>query len=369
AFSDPFTVVLTESFARRLFGDHDPMGKTIVLDNLYRSNNEFKVTGILRDVPLAHVKIDALISRESLKLSHAHRLATANKTIDRTFWYGTYLLLEKNTDSELVLKKISNVLADINDGNTFAIEFKHFYLKPLVDLYLKGSATQMIYGEHGNNNLLWSFMAIGLFVLLLAIINYINLTTARSTLRSKEVIIKKVMGSSRALLRQQFIAESILVAFISFLIALTTIQLIIPKFNQLAQVNISLSEFSSPIYWTLLLVGMLTIGMISGIYPAIMLTTFRSVASTQAKSMSGTRGVWFRRLLLTFQFSISIILIIGIITNLQQLHFVKNADPGFNKDQVILVNTPSNFDGSSNSRETFKDRLVQYPNILKVAYG
>jgi putative ABC transport system permease protein len=267
------------------------------------------------------------------------------------------------------MKKISNVLADINDGNTFAIEFKHFYLRPLIDLYLKGSATQMIYGEQGNNDLLWSFMAIGLFVLLLAIINYINLTTARSTLRSKEVIIKKVMGSSRTLLRQQFIAESILVAFISFLIALTTIQLIIPKFNQLAQLNISLSEFSSPIYWTMLLVGILTTGMISGIYPAMMLTTFRSVANIQAKSMSGTRGVWFRRLLLTFQFSISIILIIGIITNLQQLHFVKNADPGFNKDQVILVRTPTHFEESLISRETFKERLVQYPNILGVANG
>lgn len=369
AFSDPFTVVLTESFARKLFGSQDPMGKTIVWGNLYRSNNEFKVTGILRDLPSAHVKIDALISREILKIKDPQRLVAANQQIDRGFWYGTYLLLEKNTDSELVMKKISNVLADINDGNTFPIEFKHFYLRPLTDLYLKGSATQMIYGEQGNNDLLWSFMAIGLFVLLLAIINYINLTTARSTLRSKEVILKKVMGSSKALLRQQFIAESILVAFISFLIALTTIQLVLPKFNQLAQVNISLSDFSSPIYWTLLLAGMLTTGMISGIYPAMMLTTFRSLASTQAKSVSGTHGVWFRRSLLTFQFSISIILIIGIITNLQQLHFVKNADPGFNKDQVILVRTPSHFEEEKISRETFKDRLYQYPNILSVAFG
>ena len=204
----------------------------------------------------------------------------------------------------------------------------------------------MQFGKQGNGDLLWSFLAIAIFVLLLAIINYVNLTTARSILRAKEVIIKKVMGSSRSLLRQQFIAESIIIALISFLLAITSIQLLLPKFNQLVAVNINILEFNTPAHWIILLGAILLLGFISGIYPAMILTSFRSVANVKGTSTSGIRGVLFRRLLLTFQFSISILLIVGIITNLQQLQFVKNSDPGFNKEQVILIPTPNGFNGA-----------------------
>jgi len=366
ALDEPFEVVITESFARRLFGDKDPMGKTIVLDNQFRINNEYKVSGVLEDIPQSHVKIDALISYESAKFSHPQRLAIANKIIDKHWWNGTYILLTKNAKSDVVEQKINNILQDINHEIVIPIEFKRFTLKPLEDLYLRGTATNLTYGEQGNNNLLWSFMATGIFVLLLAIINYINLTTARSTLRTKEIIIKKVVGSRNLLLGKQFIGESILLVFISFLIALTTMQLTAPKFNQLAQVHIQLSYFNTPFYWTLLVIGIFVLGAISGIYPAMILTRSRSVAGM--KSKGGVQGVRLRRILLTVQFALSIVLIIGIITNLRQIHFVKNTDPGFNKDRVVLVHTPGggSFDNKHTYRMTFKDRLLQNRNIIRV---
>jgi putative ABC transport system permease protein len=371
ALDDPFEIVLSESFARRMFGDQDPMGKTIVIDNQFRTNNEFKVTGILKDIHQSHVEIDAIVSRESAKISHPHRLVIANQYTDIEWWTGSYLLLTNGANSQLVEQKINQVLQDINDESMLPFEFRQFHLRPLEDLYLKGRTSSMIYGEHGNNNLIWSFMAVGVFVLLLAMINYINLTTARSTLRLKEIIIKKVVGSSKLLLGTQFIIESIILVFLSFLIALTTMQLTVPKFNQLAQVHIDLSQFNTPFFWTSLIVATLALGLLSGTYPAFALSRLHSTANMPSKSKDGIQGARLRRILLTFQFSISIVLIIGIITNLRQLHFVKNADPGFNKEQVILVHTPGGggdeFRYLDSYRETFKEGLLQNPEILNVS--
>jgi putative ABC transport system permease protein len=307
----------------------------------------------MRDVLKSHIPIDLLVSNSDFNRSD---------TISQR-WRGSYLLLSKKADVEAVVKKINNLLSEININinEKYRHEYQEFYLRPLKDLYLSGTATKVLYGKQGNGKLLWSFMAIAIFVLLLAIINYINLTTARSILRSKEVILKKVMGSGKGLLRFQFIAESILISFISFLLALTAIQLLIPEFNQLAMVQIRISEYNTPIYWILLIAAILLTGIISGFYPAIMLTSFRSVSNVQGQSMSGSRGVLFRRLLLTTQFSISIILIIGILTNLRQLQFARNANPGFDKDQVLLIETPGQF------KEIFRERLRQQPGIVKVA--
>lgn len=354
ALNEPHSVVLTESTAKKLFGKKDPIGEIVAFDHLFRTNNQYKVTGVIRDLDKSHLPIDVLLSYPD-----SSRL--------RGLLQPTYLLLAEHSDPELVEEKINDVLSEITHSETTSHEFREFHLRPLRDLYLNGSATKELYGKQGNGKLLWSFMAIAVFVLLLAIINYINLTTARSTLRSKEVILKKVMGSGKGLLRFQFITESILISFIAFLLALTTVQLLIPKFNQLAMVHINISDYNTPIYWILVIAAILLTGILAGFYPALLLTSFRSVAKIPVGSMSGTQGVIFRRLLLTFQFSISVLLIIGILTNLRQLQFARNANPGFDKEQVVFFAVPGQFEKSSIFRNTLKERLLQYPDIAKVA--
>jgi putative ABC transport system permease protein len=210
------------------------------------------------------------------------------------------------------------------------------------------------------------FVAVALLILALAVINYVNLTTARSTLRSKEVILKKVMGSGKNLLRFQFISESTLITFISFILAFTIIQLILPKFNQLSGVGVSLGEYFTPAYWSMLIMTILLIGFISGFYPAMMLTSFSSVSNVRGQSLSGTGGTRLRHILLTFQLSISMVLIIGLITNLRQLNFVKNVNLGFDKEHVILINHPHKFEDEVSYRKTFKDQLLLNHHITKV---
>ncbi len=369
ALSDPFTVVVSESFARKLFGDEDPMGKTIIYDNIYRKNPKYTVTGVLKDLPPSHVAIDALISQATSEIVHPHRIDKANTVwVDRNWWYGTYLLLSKDANPAVVGEKINQVLAEINHEDVLPRKFAWFHLVPMKDLYLNATATRLTYGQQGDKDMLWSFAIIGLFILVLAMINYINLTTARGTLRTKEVFVKKVMGSGNRRLQLQFVTESVFVAMLALLIALPIIQIILPHFNQLVSRDIQLSSYNQPTYWVLLIIGILVTGILSGIYPALMLTKFRSILNLRSKSGQGMQGVRFRRALLTFQFSISIVLIIGIITNLRQLQFVKNADLGLDKDHVLMVRVPlAGVENYLAYQSTFKELLLQHPGIEKVS--
>ena len=361
ALNEPYTVVLTERIARNLFGDNNPIGKTVEF-----SNNQFKITGIIRDIKNSHINIEALFSRNSIEKMYPNRDLNEGAS-NSWLWSGTYLLLTKNADTKLIEKKINDLLAEINDGTLISLIFKDFHIRPLKDIYFNGSTTNLQYGKHGNLKLTQSFMVISIFILVLACINYVNLSTARSTLRTKEVAIKKVAGSSRSLLRYQFIIESVLISIISFLLACTLVQGLLPQFNKLAMVDISTGDFNNPMVWILSILGVVFIGVISGLYPALHLTAIRYTSLIKGESVKGSKGVILRRTLLTFQFSISVLLIIGIITNLRQLHYSRKMDLGFNKDYILTINTASK--GSIIHRETMKERLLQNPDIQIVSFS
>jgi putative ABC transport system permease protein len=362
ALDNPFTVVLTESNAQKLFGDKNPMGETVEFDK-----NQYEVTGIIKDIKNAHIEIDALFSLATIEKRFPTR--DLNDVVANSWlWSATYLLMAENVDQGHVEEKINNVLAEINDGNLINIIFKGFHIRPLKDVYFKGTTTSLQYGKQGNLKLVQTFIAVAVFILVLACVNYVNLTTARATLRTKEVAMKKVAGSTKALLRYQFIIESILITMISFGLAFTIVQGLMPQYNQLALVNISLAEINTPVVWGLSILGVLSIGLISGLYPAFYLTTIKSVALIKGETMKGSRRSFFRNALLTFQFSISILLIIGIITNLRQLHYARAMDLGFNKEQIIRIATPTDFPEAGTLRKTIKGRLLQNPDIRKVAF-
>jgi putative ABC transport system permease protein len=211
-------------------------------------------------------------------------------------------------------------------------------------------------------------LSIAVFILILACINYVNLTTARASLRSREVGIRKVAGSSNVSLIAQFLVESIIISLASFLFALTLVQVLLPTFNQIALTEINLAAFFQPEIILISVAGIVVLGFITGIYPAVYLTTFRAVASIEGEQLTGTTSVLFRRILFTFQFSISILLIVGVFTILSQLKYMKTADLGFDRELVLVMEA---YGGNRDfqGRKVLKEALLRNPAIKKVAHG
>jgi putative ABC transport system permease protein len=353
----PFSIVLTRTASRMIFGETDPLGQTLEIDK-----NQYIVTGIINDIKKSHLDFDALISRETVEVIYPGM--NVNYGRYQHLWTVTYLLLNENQDKKIIEDKINSLLKRLFDEDVYHFEFDHFFVRPLKDIYLKG-VIKYDWAEHGSLKLLNTFLAIGIFILALACINYINLTTARASLRAKEVAMKKVLGSSKAILRNQFIIESVLITIPSFLLSLLLVQLFLNKFNQLAMIDINLSDYNQPLIWFYCLAGIILIGTLSGIYPAYYLTSIKSITLMRGGTVGNSRKEVFRKLLTIFQYIISVIMIISVLTNRRQLHYLRNTDLGFNKEQIINLM----IDGSQASKETFKERLLRYPDIIKVAYS
>ncbi|MEX2233935.1 MAG: ABC transporter permease [Cyclobacteriaceae bacterium] len=359
ALKEPFTVVLTESTARKLFGNSDPMTKGVVLDN-----HQFTVTGIIKDVKYSHIEIDALFSQESILKVYPLKDAGWSPGL----WSATYLLMTGDVDRVLMEKKINAVLTDINDGILFDIEFKYFQLRALSDIYFRGTVQNLQYGLHGNLKLIKVLRAIGVFMLVLACINYVNLTTARSVIRAREIAIKRVAGSSLRLLRYQLILESVIVSVIGLVVALTLVQVFLPAFNLMAKLDLNTINLNRAPVWAGIVSSAVLLGVLAGIYPAFYLTAAKPVALFKGGAKDSGRSL-LRTVLMTFQFTISVVMIIGIITNLRQMHFVRNADLGFTKEQVITINTPADFRSEFSLRETFRKKLQRHAGIVNIAYS
>ena len=360
ALKEPFTVVLTESSARKLFADSNPLTRSVEF-----VGHQFRVTGVITDVKSSHIEIDALFSQESIPKVYP----LAHHGWNKGLWSATYLLMTDGIDKALTEKKINDVLMEINDGILFDIDFEYFQIRPLADIYFHGSLQNLQYGLQGNLKLIQVLSAVGVFVLVLACINYINLTTARSIVRAKEVAIKRVSGSSLSLLRYQFILESVIVSLIALVVAMTIVQIFLPTFNLMGMVDIGTSDLNRPVVWAGIVLGVVLLGSLAGVYPAIYLTAARPVGLMKGEGLKGSGRSMFRKVLMTGQFTISIVMISGIITNLRQMHFVRNVDLGFRKDQVVQIYTPNNFPEEFSLRETFKERLMQHHNIINVAFS
>lgn len=365
ALKQPMAVVLTETTAKKLFGEIDPMRKSIQFDGY-----EYMVTGIIRDVKYSHIEIDVLFSLESIAKVLPDR--DLNKTARNSWiWSATYLLMTEKVDEREVEDKINKALSEINDGSLIDNVFQRFHIRALKELYLDGDVQFLSYGLHGNLKMTRVLVAIGIFMLVLAGFNYINLTTARSAIRAKEVAVKRVTGSSANQLRFQLIVESIIVSFISLGVAMTIVQLFLSTFNQLTMVNIQINELNHPRVWLGIAGGGVVMGILAGIYPAFYLTATQPVRLMKGKGISDSGGSMLRSGLMTFQFTVSIVMIVAIIVNFRQMRYLRNADLGFNKDQVITVITPDDISDDNSARKIFKERLLRHPGIEMVtcSYG
>ena len=361
ALKDPFSAVLTESTVLKLFGKSDPMSKTVKF-----IDHDYTVTGIIRDVQNSHIEIDALFSQESISKVYPDR--NLNEMGPNSWlWSATYLLFREGFNENLVQEKINTTLSEINDGQLFDIEFKRFNIRPLKEIYLQGFVQNLQYGLHGNMKLIQLFLAAGVFIMVLACMNYVNLTTARSIVRTKEISVKKVAGSSISLLRYQLIVESIIVSLISLVVALTIIQIFLPVLNAMTIADIKTNQLNQPAVLGGVVASVILIGAVSGLYPAFYLTSGRPFGSKKGETTRSEASL--RALLMTIQFAISVVMIIGMIANLRQTHFLRSADLGFRKDHVITIVTPADIPEEYSLRETFKERLRQHVTIMNVAYS
>jgi len=347
AFSDPFSIVITEKVAKKYFASEDPIGKVLSTIN----KTDFKVTGVIKSVSHnSHLQFDYLIPFKLLK-----RFGTKIDNWSNVSFY-TYVLLREGSSRQEVDQKLKKLIEERDPGHNM------YYLQPLTRIHLYSNFNFDI-SSHGDIEFVTIFSLIAIFVLLIACINFMSLSTARSVRRAREIGIRKVVGATRLQLIIQFLGESILLAFIGGLLALVVVIFVLPFFNNLVEkpLSIDFSNLKSILGFAALV---LFTGIVSGSYPAFFLSSYqpKKVLKTLMNKEANSRSPLLQKLLVVIQFALAIILISGTIVVYNQLGFIKNAKLGFDKNNLIhmplRVNVPK--------YEVLKNRLFQNPGILGV---
>lgn len=359
ALERPFTVVLTESKAARFFPGENPVGQNIILNN--NTEQPYEVTGVMEDLPNnTHFRFDYLLSMEGIETAQVPNWSFGN--------FMAYIKLAPNTNVPDLEGKMVDIIKRYKDSN-YEENVKagnHFWyrLQAIQDIHLKSTH---IYGywTHGNIRYVWLFGLIAAFILLIASINFMNLSTARSANRAKEIGLRKVLGSRQKQLRRQFLMESTLISSLAFLLALLLSWLLLPSFNQLTGSALSMPWDN---FWLLpsFLVGTLLIGFVSGIYPSFFLSAFQPIQSLKGQLKSGKKGAGFRSALVVFQFTISIVLIVGSLVVKKQLDYIQKKQLGFNKEQVIIIEDTYTI---NEQRASFKENLQQISGIEDISFS
>lgn len=367
--NEPNTVAITETIARKYFGDvQGAIGKTIETSGA--NPTLFKVTTVLADMPHnSHFIYDFLFSMANVDYDFGNFLSHN---------FHTYVLLKPGTDYQLFNKNFDQVInkyilpqakqyMQIESMEDFAKSgnMLKYSLFPIKDIHLHSSRTVEL-GVNGNIQYVYIFSAVALFILLIACINFMNLSTARSAGRAKEVGIRKVLGTEKKALIGQFLTESTLMAFISTLLAISIIWISMPWFNTMAGKQLEFTILFKPQYILFLFSLPIVIGILAGSYPAFYLSAFQPISVLKGKLNAGSKKNGLRNFLVVFQFATSIILIIGTIIVYQQLKFIQNTNLGFNKDQVLVVNNPGI---RGENREVFKNEIAKLSGIKSASFA
>lgn len=349
AFLEPFDFVITETLAKKYFGTDDPMGKIIEIEG-----KPAMVTGVLKDIPKnSHIQFDYLTSFEFINT------ITGYGTSWGSFNFVTYLQLTPNSSIQDMNQKITAV-ADKNNCPQVK-DGVGFRLQPLSELHLDSRASYRNYSDIGDKKYVYVFSIIAFFVLFIACVNFMNLSTARFTQRAKEVGMRKTVGASRKQLILQFFGESFLMTLMSSVFALVLVIILLPAFNRIAGKELLLVLLDAQFALGLGCIIFLT-ALIAGSYPAIYLSSFKPVNALRGAFKSqGTKGQIFRRILVVTQFSFSITLLIGIIVVFNQLHFLSHTKLGFNNENIVYIPIKENIGKQYN---TFKTELLKDPNIF-----
>lgn len=361
ALAAPYSIVLTESTARKYFGDEDPLGKSLKgRESAGRSNpGDYTVTGVMADIPLnSHFRFNALLSMSTFRKSRPE-VFDAWGYVD----FYTYFLVNEQFNEAAFKSKIPDFLKRHREypDSKYVIA-----IEPLKDVYLRTKAERQP-GETGSLPNIYIFSIIGLFILVIAVINFMNLSTARSMERGKEVGIRKSIGADRRSLISQFLGESLIVVFLSMVIALMIVALALPQMAGFTGKELHIQSFVTWKTISLLLGITLMVGLLAGSYPALVLSGFNPVLILKGITRSNAGGAGLRRALVVFQFTLSIALIAGTMIVYFQMNHILDKDLGFDKDQMLVLDY--NYDGVVNAKsEVLKAELEKNPSILSVAF-
>jgi putative ABC transport system permease protein len=361
ALDEPFSVMLTEETARKYFGNDEPLNKVV------RVNSQFdlKVTGVYKSFPTnSHLHPDVLISFPTLMDSAVYGKQNFVDNFGNNAFF-TYILLPDNYDPqklEAQFPAFQNRHINEGDGKLKPADWSQLNLRKVTDIHLYSHKDDEI-EENGDIKRVYIFSAIALFILLIACINYMNLSTARSVLRGREIGIRKVVGARRKELIGQFLSESVFLCWIATIIAFLITWLTLPFLNKLSGQNLSVDII---LKWQIILSLVLVpfvVGLISGIYPAVFLSSFQPVKTLRGVFKVGGSSISFRKVLVVLQFSISIILIVCTAVVFQQLRYMQSKSLGFNKDHIVTLSYNRNL---TPQYEAFRAELLSNPNVKSI---
>ena len=361
----PNTLVLTESTAQKYFRRTDVVGETLSFDftSFGEGLVEYKIVGVVQDFPgNSHFQADFLLSMLSFP-----------ELINNTGWssnnFLSYLMMQKGTSKEAFDEKLKTFTRKYMGEERFDEwvaqgNYWEYYLQPITDIHLNSDLNGEL-EANGNKTYVYIFSIISVIILLIACINFMNLSTAKSSLRAKEVGMRKVVGAGRGSLILQFLSESIIISYISLIISLLLVQVFLPIYRTLVDRPIEMQYFNDPEVLPTILIGGLIIGLISGSYPAFFLSSFKPTRILSSNTGDSKSGSWIRNGLVIFQFSISIFLIIGTLTVYHQLKYLQNKKLGFNKEQILIINNPGTLTGSHIA--SFKESLLGQAAVSQVS--
>jgi len=362
--NDPYTVMMTEAVAKKYFGGDDPINKTLLLDN---TKHGFKVTGIFKPFPSnSHLHPELLMSFNTLRDTAVYGEKQLETSFDNNSFY-TYFLLPENYNSEMMNRRLPAFLdkyvhlqgmpANVKTSQSTRLE-----LQKLTDIHLRSHLDSEL-EENGDITRVYIFSVIAVFILIIACINYMNLSTARSVLRAKEIGVRKAIGAQRQEITRQFLSESVLVTAIALICALLLTWVLLPLLNQVSGLHLEFSTlFRYKIGFGILLVPFV-IGLLSGIYPAVFMSSFNPVKVLKGIVHTGADGISFRKLLVVLQFCVSIILLIATAVVFEQLHYIQKKGLGFNKEHVVNMTYTK---AITHQFESFRQELLKNPAIHDV---
>jgi putative ABC transport system permease protein len=362
ALVDPRCVVISETVAKRYFNSPlQAVGKTLT----FNDSVLFKVTGVIKDMPKqSHFNFGFFLSMSTLAESRENAWLSNN--------FNTYVLLKQGADPQkfkaklqLLMRKyagpqLQSVLHVSFDELKKAGNKYDLNIIPLKDIHLKSTCVSEL-APGGNVLYVYIFTAVAMFILLIACVNFMNLSTARSSNRAREVGVRKVLGSPRSSLIFQFLAESVMVTLIAAVLGVIAAYLFLPAFNNIADKSFSFNVAS--LSWLVpgMLVAVLVIGCMAGFYPAFFLSAFQPIEVLKGKLANGFKGSWLRSFLVVFQFSISIFLIIGTLVIYNQLQYIQHKDLGYKRDQMMVIHGTWDL---ANQAATFKNEVKQLPGVV-----
>jgi putative ABC transport system permease protein len=363
ALREPNSIVITETIARKYFNTTQAAGRNFIINN----RDHYAVTGVIKDIPSqSHFNFDFFVSLCTRAESRSNNWLSNN--------FNTYILLKEGADPHkleaqfdaLVTKYVGPAVMQFMSINLEEFKksgnYEKHQLTPLTSIHLYSDKEAEL-DANSSIQYVYIFSAIAFFILLIACVNFMNLSTARSANRAREVGVRKVLGSLKANLVKQFLTESILISCMAMVLALVLVFAMLPYFNHLAAKDIKLNMFAGPWLLPVLLLFVLITGLLAGSYPAFYLSSFKPIQVIKGKLAAGFKTSWFRSGLVVFQFAISIVLIIATMVIYKQLHYIQSHKPGFNREQVLVIHNATPLGSKA---KAFREEVVKFPGVENI---